>query len=93
MRLRRPLALLAGLALLAACGQKPPSWDDLLAGKITGQYPSYGVLATTPGHLTVTRPNMPTKTVVVEPIAQHCLRGPKDCNYAVEQMLLVLRDP
>lgn len=91
MRLR--LALLAGLALLAACGQQPPSWDDLLAGKITGQYPDYAVVVTAPGHLRVTRPNMPTQDVDVEPIAQHCLRGPKDCSYAVEQMLLVLRDP
>ena len=87
------LALLAGLALLAACGQKPPSWDDLLAGKITGQYPDYVVAVTAPGHLQVTRPNMPAQIVDVAPIAQHCLRGPKDCSYAVEQMLLVLRDP
>jgi hypothetical protein len=36
---------------------------------------------------------MPAQTVAVEPIAQHCLRGPRDCGYAVEQMLLVLRDP
>ena len=91
MRLYR--ALLAALALLAACGQQPPSWDKLLAGKITGQYPDYTVVIAAPGHLRVTRPNMPTQDVDVEPIAQHCLRGPKDCNYAVEQMLLVLRDP
>jgi len=31
--------------------------------------------------------------VEVEPIAQHCLRGPRDCGFAVEQMLLALRDP
>lgn len=91
--MKRPLALLTCLALLAACGQKPPSWDDLLAGKITGQYPDYTVMVTAPGHLRVTRPNMPAQDVDVAPIAQHCLRGPKDCNYAVEQMLLVLRDP
>jgi hypothetical protein len=36
---------------------------------------------------------MPAQTVSVEPIAQNCLRGPRDCSYAVEQMLLVLRDP
>ena len=87
------LAWLASLAWLAACGQQPPSWDKLLAGKITGQYPDYVVAVTTPGHLRVTRPNMPAQDVDVAPIAQHCLRGPKDCNYAVEQMLLVLRDP
>lgn len=91
MRLYR--ALLAALALLVACGQQPPSWDKLLAGKITGQYPDYAVVVTAPGHLRVSRPKLPAQDVDVEPIAQHCLRGPKDCNYAVEQMLLILRDP
>ena len=91
MKFRLPL--LAGLTLLAACSQKPPSWDDLLAGKITGQYPDYVVSVTVPGHLQVKRPNMPVQDVEVAPIAQHCLRGPKDCSYAVGQMLLALRDP
>jgi len=86
-------AALVSTALLSACGQAPPSWDNLLAGKITGQYPNYAVDVTAPGQLRVKRPNMPDQAVAVDPIAQHCLRGPKDCNYAVEQMLLVLRDP
>jgi hypothetical protein len=84
--------LLAGLAL-TGCGQQPPSWDKLLYGKITGQYPDYRVSVTVPGQLRIERPVMPAQTVEVEPIAQHCLRGPRDCSYAVEQMLLVLRDP
>jgi hypothetical protein len=84
--------LLAGLAL-AGCGQQPPSWDKLLTGKITGQYPDYRVSVPQPGQLRVERPGMPAQTVAVEPIAQHCLRGPRDCGYAVEQMLLALRDP
>ena len=88
-------ALMAGLiaGLMAGCGQQPPSWDSLLAGKITGQYPDYRVSVSAPGQLRVERPGMPAQTVAVEPIAQHCLRGPRDCGYAVEQMLLVLRDP
>ena len=88
-------ALMAGLiaGLMAGCGQQPPSWDSLLAGKITGQYPDYRVSVSAPGQLRVERPGMPPQTVAVEPIAQHCLRGPRDCGYAVEQMLLVLRDP
>ncbi len=85
--------LLAAAILLLACGQKPPSWDVLLSGKITGQYPDYSVTVTEPGQLSVQRPGMPTQMVSVEPIAQHCLRGPRDCGYAVEQMLLLLRDP
>ncbi len=84
--------LLSGLAL-AGCGQQPPSWDNLLAGKITGQYPDYRVSVVSPGQLRVERPGMPAQSVSVEPIAQHCLRGPRDCGYAVEQMLLALRDP
>ena len=88
-------ALMAGLivGLMAGCGQQPPSWDSLLAGKITGQYPDYRVSVSAPGQLRVERPGMPAQTVAVEHIAQHCLRGPRDCGYAVEQMLLVLRDP
>ena len=85
--------LLAAAALLAACGQKPPSWDVLLSGKILGQYPDYSVTVIAPGQLRVQRPGMPTQTVSVEPIAQHCLRGPRDCGDAVEKMLLLLRDP
>jgi hypothetical protein len=85
--------LLALAAVLVACGQKPPSWDVLLSGKITGQYPDYHVTLTEPGQLRVQRPGMPTQTVGVEPIAQHCLRGPRDCGDAVEKMLLLLRDP
>ena len=79
--------------LLAACGQSPPSWDILLSGKILGQYPTYTVTVPEAEQLRVERPGMPTKTLAVNPIAQHCLRGPKDCNYAVEQMLVELRDP
>jgi hypothetical protein len=85
--------LLAVAASLVACGQKPPSWDVLLSGKIVGQYPTYTVTVTVPGQLRVERPDMPTQSVSVEPIAQHCLRGPRDCGDAVEQMLLLLRDP
>ncbi|AYQ27643.1 MULTISPECIES: hypothetical protein [unclassified Polaromonas] len=70
--------LLASLALLAACGQSPPSWDVLLSGKITGQYPNYTVTVPAPGQLTVERPGMPPKNVEVAPISQHCLRGAKN---------------
>jgi hypothetical protein len=85
--------LLAAATVLVACGQKPPSWDVLLSGKITGQYPDYSVTVTAPGQLRVQRPGMPAQTIAVEPIAQHCLRGPRDCGDAVEEMLLLLRDP
>ena len=86
-------AVLCVPLLLTACGQSPPSWDNLLSGKVSGQYPTYTVTVPVAGQLRVERPGMPTKTIEVNPIAQHCLRGPKDCNYAVEQMLVELRDP
>ena len=86
-------ALLLAVLALTGCGQQLPSWDSRLSGKITGQYPDYRANVIAPGQLRVERPGMPAQTVEVEPIAQHCLRGPKDCGYAVEQMLLVLRDP
>lgn len=93
MKRGKALGLGAAMALLAACDQSLPSWDARLAGKISGQYPTYTVTGSGPGLLTVARPGMPAKTVAVDPIAQHCLRGARDCSYAVEQMLLALRDP
>ena len=78
---------------LAACGQSPPSWDNLISGKVLGQYPGYVVTVPVAGQLRVERPGMPVKTIEVAPIAQHCLRGPKDCNYVIEKMLVELRDP
>lgn len=88
-----PLLFWSITAVLTACGQQPPSWDALLAGKINGQYPDYRVTVTQPGQLLVERPGMPSQTVDVPPIALHCTRGPRDCGYAVEHMLLGLRDP
>ncbi|MDH4482800.1 MAG: hypothetical protein QE279_08830, partial [Rhodoferax sp.] len=70
------LSLLTAAAVIA-CGQQPPSWDSLLAGKINGQYPDYRVSVPEPGQLRVERPGMPAQTVAVEPVAQHCLRGPR----------------
>ena len=90
---RLRIVLLVLVFALAACGQRPASWDALLSGKISGQYPGYTITVIEAGQLQVQRPGMPTKTVMVSPIAQHCLRGARDCGYAVEQMLLVLRDP
>ena len=90
--MKKRLTVALTTALLGACGQGPPSWDTLLAGKIEGQYPDYRVTVSAPGVLRVSRPGLSGQTVDVPPIAQHCLRGPKDCSYAVEKMLLMLRD-
>ena len=85
-------ALLISLVLgaLSACTEAP-SWQKLLASKIKEHYPSYDVQATPDGALKVLRPNLSDAQVNVEEIAQLCQRGPKDCNYATDQMLLKLQ--
>ena len=40
----------------------------------------------------VEAPGKPDIRVDVNGIAQFCRRGPKDCDYATDQMLLKLRD-
>ena len=92
----QPLIRIALLAVLAfgavpSCTE-PPSWQKLLASKIKEHYPSYDVQATPDGALRVLRPNLPDQRVNVDEIAQLCQRGPKDCNYATDQMLLNLQN-
>jgi hypothetical protein len=78
------------VALMAGCGP-PPSWQQLLATKIKEHYPAYTVQALPDGNLRVTRPGLAGQHIDVEAIASFCQRGPKDCNYATDQMLLGLR--
>lgn len=81
-----------GLAcLLAACSQQAPSWDRLISAKITEYYPAYTVLAPQDGQLRVLRPGQPDSVIEVGPVAQFCQRGPADCNYALDQLLIGLR--
>jgi hypothetical protein len=87
----RPAVAAAVAALLAACGDKPPAWDVLLERKIQQQFPAYTVSHSAGGDLLVARPGLPTATVEVAPIAQFCQRGPKDCNYATDRMLIDLQ--
>ncbi len=76
---------------LAACSPSPPSWDTLVSSKISEHYPAYKVLAPQAGQLLVQRPGQMDKAVDVADIAKFCQRGPADCNYALDQMLLELR--
>lgn len=78
------------LSFLAACTD-PPSWQSLLAAKVAEQYPAYQVEPTPDGNLRVQRPCAASVPVDVDAIARFCRRGPKDCNYGIEQMLLELR--
>lgn len=90
--MRRTLPLLATVLALAACNDPPPSWQQLLAAKITEQYPSYTASPSQGGNLVVHRPGKPDVPVDVDAIAKFCRRGPADCNYATDQMLLQLRE-
>lgn len=94
MRSRLPnlTTALALAAALQACGG-PPSWDQLLAARIREQEPRYEVVQERPGQLLVRRPGLPEVRVDVDAIARFCQRGPKDCDYAIDQMLLSLRAP
>lgn len=81
------------LLALTACSDPPPSWQKLLTAKITEQYPNYQVSQQADGQLLVKRPGLPDAPVDAEAIGRFCTRGPADCNYATDQMLLELRSP
>ncbi len=80
------------LALLCSCTEAP-TWQKLLSLKITQQYPDYKVQTTASGGLLVERPGKSTLPVDADAIGRFCQRGPKDCNYATDQMLLELGGP
>lgn len=87
---RTSIALLAGLLALGGCGE-PPGWQKLLTQRITEQYAGYIVTPTADGNLKVMRPGLPDVAVDVAGIALLCRRGPKDCNYATDEMLTSLQ--
>ena len=82
---------LASLTAVTGCGEAP-GWQKLLGLRIVDQFPSYRVQPAANGGLLVERPGLPTLPVDVDAIARFCQRGPKDCNYATDQMLLELQD-
>ena len=82
-------ASFATVALVCACTE-PPTWQKLLTLKITEQYPDYKVQTTASGGLMIDRPGKRSLPVDVDAIGRFCQRGPKDCNYATDQMLIEL---
>ncbi len=92
--MKQPGAALGLLvAALAGCGDAPPSWQALLAAKIAQHDPRLRPEPTPDGALLVHRPGLAPVPVDVNAIAQFCQRGPKDCDYATDQMLLSLGKP
>lgn len=85
-------AAAALLLTLASCTQAP-SWQSLLTAKILAQYPGYEVQPVADGNVVVRRPGQADVPVDVNAIAQFCLRGTRDCDYATDQMLLELAPP
>jgi hypothetical protein len=88
-RVLHAASAVALLSLLAACTE-PVSWQKLLSAKISQQYPGYTVQPATGGNLTVLRPGLTAVAVDVNDIAAYCLRGPRDCDYVTDKMLLSL---
>ena len=81
------------IAVLSPACSEPPGWQKLLTLKITEQYPTYRVQLAPGGGLLVERPGLASLPVDAEAIGRFCLRGPKDCNYATDHMLLELAGP
>lgn len=91
---------LAGLVLVASAfatgcngSSKPPSWDTLLSGRIADARPDCKVSAPLPGKIAVACPGLEPAIFDVAPTAAYCLRGPRDCEFAVAQMVLMLPPP
>jgi hypothetical protein len=89
----RKIALCAAvLSVLSACSE-PISWSKLLKSKIKEHYPRYEVQPLEDGDLKVMRPGLTDVRIDVNGMTLLCQRGPKDCNYATDQMLLQLQSP
>ncbi len=86
-----PLALYGLATVLSACDSAPPSWDKLISAKIVEQYPAANVINPAPGKLQIETAGQASREVETDPIAQFCRRGPRDCDYAIDQLLLELR--
>ena len=89
MRALRTVWLLIPL-LLAACDQRPLSWDTLLRQRITQERPDCVADTTTPGQLALRCGPAPVQLIDSHDIAQFCQRGPRDCEYAIDQAVLGL---
>lgn len=88
-RIVRRVGILCVLAGLTACDSKPPDWNSLVSARIRDQYPNAQVKVTGEQSLDAT---LDGRTVHVDTadLALQCNRGPRDCDRAVDQVLLEL---
>jgi hypothetical protein len=86
-------ALICAACSLSGCDQTPPSWTHLIGQRVQDQYPNFRVTELPQERLQIERPGLPPQTVEIEPLALHCRRGPRDCDYVIDELLLKLRPP
>ena len=89
MRARWTIWLLTPI-LLAACDQRTLSWDTLLRQRILRERPDCVADPSAPGQLAVRCGSAPARLIDSRDIAQFCQRGPRDCEYAIDQAVLGL---
>ena len=75
--------------LVAGCENKPPDWNSLVSARIRDQYPDAQVRVIGEKELQAT---LGGKTIRVDTadLGLQCNRGPRDCDRAVDQVLLEL---
>ena len=85
----RLLAMAAAVWLCAACDSPPPDWNSLISARVRDQYPAAQVKVIDPHTLEATLNGKVLRFDSAE-IALQCNRGPRDCDRAVDQVLLEL---
>jgi hypothetical protein len=89
VRIVRKAGMLCVLAALSACDSKPPDWNSLVSARIRDQYPNAQIKVTGEKSLEATL-NGKTIQVDTADLGLQCNRGPRDCDRAVDQVLLEL---
>jgi len=86
----RLLAMAAAVWLCAACDSPPPDWNSLISARVRDQYPAAQVKVIDPHTLEATLNGKVLRFDSAE-IALQCNRGPRDCDRAIDQVLLQMQ--
>jgi len=76
--------------LLAACDSRPLDWNSLTASRIRDQVPGAQVIVIDAGTLEVKAAGK-SQRIDTKELQTRCNRGPKDCDYAFDQIVTQLR--
>ncbi len=87
------IALVLVASGLPACDSRPASWDTVLLQRITQERPDCIASTPAPGDIALRCGASAEQHVVVAPIAQFCQRGPRDCEYAIDEVIKALPAP